>query len=105
MIRCINFGPFFFENEQGEAVTVNGNLYQAMLNGFFFTKFEEKDIDNIWFQQDGVMCHTAEASLEVLRPVCEDRITNRRADVIWPSRSCDLTPLDYYLWATVKDKC
>ena len=27
-----------------------------------------------------------------------------RADVVWPPRSCDLTPLDYYLWGDVKDK-
>ena len=35
----------------------------------------------------------------------KDRIISRRADVIWPPRSCDLTPLDYYLWNAVKDKC
>ena len=35
----------------------------------------------------------------------EDRITNRRADIVWPPRSCDLTPLEYYLWGAVKDKC
>ena len=49
-----------------------------------------------WFQQDATTCHTAEATLDVLR---------RRADVVWPPRSCDLTPLDYYLWGAVKDKC
>ena len=27
-------GPFFFEIEQGEAVTVNGDRYRAMLNEF-----------------------------------------------------------------------
>ena len=32
-------------------------------------------------------------------------IISRRADAVWPPRSCDLTPLDYYLWGTVKDKC
>ena len=31
-------GPFFFENEQGEAVTVKGDRYRAMLNEFLFTK-------------------------------------------------------------------
>ena len=31
-------GPFFFENEQGDAVTVNGDRYRAMLNEFLFTK-------------------------------------------------------------------
>ena len=56
-----NFGAeAFFENEQGEAVTDNDDRYLAMLNEFLFTKFEEEDIGNIWFQQDGVMCHTAE---------------------------------------------
>ena len=33
------------------------------------------------------------------------RIISRRADVVWPPRNCNLTPLDYYLWGTVKDKC
>ena len=37
-------------------------------------KIEEEDIGNIWFQQDGATCHTAEAPLDVLRPVFEDRI-------------------------------
>ena len=51
------------------------------------------------------MCHTAVATLDVLRPVFENRIISRRADVVWPPWSCDLTSLDYYLWGNVKDKC
>ena len=39
--------PFFFENEQGETVTVKGDRYRAMLNEFLFTKLEEEDIGNI----------------------------------------------------------
>ena len=27
-----------------------------------------------------------------------------RIDVVWTPRSCDLTPLDYYLWGALKDK-
>ena len=61
--------PFLFQNDQGEAVIVNGDLYRAMLNEFSFTKIEEENISNIWFQQDGAMCHTAEATLDVLSPV------------------------------------
>ena len=30
-------GQFFYENEQEEAVTVNGDRYRAMLNEFLFT--------------------------------------------------------------------
>ena len=40
-----------------------------------------------------------------LSPVFEDRIISRRADVVWPPRGCDSTPLDYYLKDAVKDKC
>ena len=36
-------GPIFFENEQAEVVTVNGDRYRAMLNKFLFTKIEEED--------------------------------------------------------------
>ena len=67
-----------------------------MLNILLFTKIEEEDIGNIWFQYDGATCHTAEATLDVLCPVFEDCIISSRADVVWPPRSCDLTPLDYY---------
>ena len=77
----------------------------AMLHKFLFTKIEEEDIDNIWFQQNGSTCHTADATLEFFRLLFEDRIINRSADVVWPVRSCDLTPLDYYLWGAVKDRC
>ena len=69
-----------------------------MLNEFLFRKIEEEVIGNIWFQQD-------DATLDVLRTVFEDRLISRRADVVWPPRSCDFKPLDYYLWSAVKDKC
>ena len=32
-------------------------------------------------------------------------IISRRADIVWPPWSCDLTPLDYYLLGAVADKC
>ena len=73
--------PLFFENKQEEAITVNGDRYRAMLNEFLCTKIEEEDIGNIWFQQDGATCHTVESTLDILRPVFEDLIISRRADV------------------------
>ena len=78
--------PFLFENEQGEAFTVNGDRYRAIWNEFLFTKIQEEDIGNIWFQQVGFTCHSAEATLDVLRPVFEEHIISRGADVgavIW----------------------
>ena len=73
---------FSSNNAQEEAVTVNGDRYRAILNEFLFTKIEEKDIGNIWFQQDGATCHTAETTLDVLCPVFKDRIISHRADVV-----------------------
>ena len=68
-----------------------------MLNESLFTKIEDEDIGNIWFQQNGTTCHTDEATFDILRPVFEDRVISRRVNVVWPPRSCDLTPLDYYM--------
>ena len=44
------------------------------------------------------------ATQSVLRPVFENCIISRRADVVWLPRSCDLTSLDYYLWGAITDK-
>jgi len=66
-------GPFFFENEQGAAVTVNGKRYRAMLTEFLLLKFEEEDTDDIWFQQNGAPCHTANATIDLL--ISLDRAT------------------------------
>ena len=82
-------GPFFFENEQGAVVTVNGERYHAMLNEFLFIKIEEDDMDDIWFQRDGTTCHTANVTIDVLRTVFENRIIIRNSDVNWPPRRCD----------------
>ena len=70
------------------AVTVNSDRYLAMLNEYLLTKIEEKDIGNIWFQQDSATCHTAEATVNVLRPVFEDRIIGRISDVVLSPGSC-----------------
>ena len=53
-----------------------------MLNEFLFTKVEEDDIGNIWFRQDGATYYTAEAALDVLHPVFEDRIISHRWTII-----------------------
>ena len=48
---------------------------------------------------------TAEATVLFCDVIFEYRIISRRVDAVWPPRSCDLTPLDYYLFGAVKDKC
>ena len=67
-------------------------VYRKMVNLTFERPPEVGHVDTT--------CHTAETLLEVVRPVFEDRIISRRADVVCPPRSCD-----YYLWSAVQDKC
>lgn len=97
-------GPFFFENEAGEAVTVSGVRYREMLTNFFFEQINDLDVGDIWFQQDGATCHTANETLNLLGTKFPGRILSHRAEVDWPPRSCDLTPLDFFLWGYVKGK-
>ncbi|GFU19589.1 uncharacterized protein TNCV_21621 [Trichonephila clavipes] len=56
----------------------------------------------LWFQQDGATCHTARATIDLLKDTLGDRLISRFGPVNWPPRSCDLTPLDYFLWGYVK---
>ncbi|GFY08054.1 putative transposable element [Trichonephila clavipes] len=68
-------GPYFFKNDEGHNVTVN---------------------------EDGATCHTARATIDLLKDTFGDRLISRFGPGNWPPRSCDLTPLDYFLWGYVK---
>ena len=75
------------------------------MTDFFVPDLDGTDVDNVWFQQDGATCHTSCATIDLLRETFVGRLISRDGDVNWPPRSCDLTPLDYFLWGAVKDKC
>ncbi|GFV76750.1 uncharacterized protein TNCV_4729701 [Trichonephila clavipes] len=42
------------------------------------------------------------ATIDLLKDTFGDRLISRFGPVNWPPRSCDLTPLDYFLWGYVK---
>ena len=95
-------GPYFFKNEAGARVTVNGDRYRTMINDFLFENMDDIDPDEMWFQQDGATCHTAIATIDLLKSKFGDKLISRNGPVNWPARSCDLPPLDYFLWSYVK---
>ncbi|GFX40211.1 transposable element Tc3 transposase [Trichonephila clavipes] len=94
-------GPYFFKNDEGHNVTVNGDRYRAMITNFFIPELNNHDVLELWFQQDGATCHTARATIDLLKDTFGDRLILRFGPVNWPPRSCDLTPLDYFLWGYV----
>ncbi|GFV60098.1 putative DD41D transposase [Trichonephila clavipes] len=95
-------GPYFFKNDEGHKVIVNGDRYRAMITNFFIPKLHNHDVQDLWFQQDGATCHTVCATIDLLKDMFGDRLISRFGPVNWPPRSCDLTPLDYFLWSYVK---
>ncbi|GFU64068.1 DUF4817 domain-containing protein [Trichonephila clavipes] len=74
-------GPYFFKNDEGHNVTVNGAVVPTRRCATY---------------------HTARATIDLLKDTFGDHLISRFGPVNWPLRSCDLTPLDYFLWGYVK---
>ncbi|GFV46924.1 transposable element Tc3 transposase [Trichonephila clavipes] len=68
-----------------------------MINNFFIPELNNHDVQELWFQQDGATCHTARATIDLLKDTFGDHLISRFGPVNWPPRSCDLTPLDNFL--------
>ncbi|GFT42092.1 transposable element Tc3 transposase [Trichonephila clavipes] len=83
-----------------EKLTVWCALWAGGIIGPYF--FNNDEGHNLWNQQDGATCHTARATIDLLKDTFGDRLISRFGPVTWPPRSCDLTPLDYFLWGYVK---
>ncbi|GFS52775.1 putative transposable element [Trichonephila clavipes] len=81
-----------------EKLTVWCALWAGDIIGPYFFKNDEGHN----FQQDGATCYTALATIDLLKDKFGDRLISRFGPVNWPPRSCDLTPLDYFLWGYVK---
>ncbi|GFW62519.1 uncharacterized protein TNCV_589461 [Trichonephila clavipes] len=70
--------------------------------GLIRYKYKECFFPGAVFQQDGATCHTPRATIDLLKDTFGDRLISRFRPGNWPPRSCDLTPLDYFLWGYVK---
>ena len=44
----------------------------------FLPAIEEYDLENMWFQQDGVTCHTTRANIALLQETFPGRVIYRR---------------------------
>jgi len=59
-------GPYFFEDEDGIAITVTSQLYTEMINEFLSPNLPSNN-GILWFQQVGATAHTAVFSIAALR--------------------------------------
>ncbi|GFX35677.1 uncharacterized protein TNCV_744701 [Trichonephila clavipes] len=46
---CGIIGPYFFKNDEGHNVTVNGDRYRAMITNFFIPELNNHDVQELWF--------------------------------------------------------
>ncbi|GFX64432.1 hypothetical protein TNCV_4043221 [Trichonephila clavipes] len=82
-------GGFLLQNDEGHNITVNGDRYRAMIPKFFIPELDNHDVQELWFQQDGATCHTARATIDLLKDTFGDRLISRFGPVNWSPRSCD----------------
>jgi len=61
-------------------------------------------VSDVYFQQDGATCHTTRNNITFLRSKFPQRVISQNADFNWPPRSCDLTPLNFFLWGFLKSR-
>lgn len=98
-------GPFFYE-EYGETTTVMSQRYQTILKTKFLPELRrrDKEMNNVWFQQDGATPHTARIVLEWLAEKFGEHFISLRSKIEWPPYSPDLNPLDFFLLDYLKDR-
>ncbi|GFS67680.1 hypothetical protein TNCV_4363661 [Trichonephila clavipes] len=66
-----------FKNDEGHNVAINGDRYRAMITNFFIPELNNHDLQELWFQQDGATCHTARATIDLLKDTFGDRLISR----------------------------
>lgn len=94
MSRRRIIGPIFFYD------TVNGVRYRQILETFI-EQLHDDELQYGFFQQDNAPAHTAKETLQYLEEYFVDRTISKD---LWPPRSPDLTPLDFYLFGCLKNK-
>ena len=87
-------GPIFFHD------TVNTDRYLHIFTEFV-NQLDDIELRNGYFQQDGATCHTSNDSMTHIRSFFGDRLISKG---LWPPRSPDLTPPDFFLWGLLKGK-
>lgn len=92
-------GPYVF------VARLTGDAYNAFLHNTLPLLLEDVPLNvrrTMWYQLDGAPPHYSRVARETLNIKFPDRWIGRGGPVIWPARSPDLNPLDFYLWGHMK---
>ena len=67
----------------------------------FVDQLDDDELRNGYFQQNGATRHTSNENMTEIENFFDDRIILK---ALWPPRSPDLSPLDFFLWGALKGK-
>lgn len=91
-------GPFYFD------AAISSESYLQMLQRNLVPALRRRGLlGNVIFQQDGAGPHTGSIVMNWLARRFGNDVISRLSDNPWPSRSPDLSPLDYFLWGYLKE--
>jgi Transposase. len=93
------YGPVILPNR------LNSNEFVNLLDNDLIDILEEMPIatrQNIYFQMDGCPAHNGRIVQNWMNDRFGEKWIGRYGPVRWPARSPDITPLDFYVWGTLK---
>ena len=100
-------GPFWFEDENGEPLTVTKEWYVEVLQQYWTALGRQNrgsfTRDCQLFQQDRDTPNTANATLEWLNQCFPQRLVSQSQDPEWSPHSPDLNLPEFFLWGYLKD--
>lgn len=86
---------------------LNGPRYLEILRTVvtnFLDNLPVNQYFSCWYQLDGAPSHCSRPVSNELDQMFDDRWIRRLGPWIWPARSPDLTPMDFYLWGRIKSE-
>ena len=94
---------FFFEDrETGAPLTVTKERYVDVLKEAF--PEDDEDDQRSIYMQDGAPAHTSRMAMDWLQMRFPGRLISNKSDFVWPPRSPDLNPCDFFLWGYMKQE-
>ncbi|PSN34914.1 hypothetical protein C0J52_24624 [Blattella germanica] len=95
-----------FETEPPTRLTINRIVDKFEMHGAISGRFTKEDREQLIrsYQQKGALTHYQLAVLAFLDENLQGHWIGRRGPIEFPPRSPKLTPMDFYLWGTVKDQ-
>ena len=92
------FGIIFHNS----TTTINGELYEEVLNTHVIPLLKQRRYHKLLFQQDGAHAHYATSVRDILNSELRGRWIWRGGSIQWPPRSPDLSVYDFWLWGDIR---